>query len=61
MCGTSMAMLVAIRQLMAVGFVILSEILFDGTIGPVSMIIFGGGAISAIAYFIIAAMDAKSA
>ncbi len=40
MNGTSMAMMTAIRQLLAAGLVLISEILFDGTIVPVAALIF---------------------
>lgn len=39
MNGTAMAMMTAIRQLLASGLVILSEVMFDGTIVPVATII----------------------
>lgn len=53
MNGTSMAMMTAVRQLLAAGLVGLSEILFDGTIFPVAMIIFGYAAISTLCYAIL--------
>ena len=41
MNGTAMAMMTAIRQSLAAGLTILSEVMFDGTIVPVAMIICG--------------------
>ncbi len=41
MTGTAMAMNTALRQLSAMGLVMISEIMFDGTIVPVAMIICG--------------------
>ncbi|MBM3467943.1 MAG: multidrug effflux MFS transporter [Alphaproteobacteria bacterium] len=38
--GTAMAMMTGVRQLLAAGLVVISEILFDGTIAPVASIIF---------------------
>ncbi len=52
MNGTSMAMMTAIRQLLASGLVILSEIYFDGTLVPVAIIIFSYAAIATICYII---------
>jgi len=50
MNGTSMAMMTAVRQLMASGLVILSEILFDGTIIPIALIIFGYAVFATFCY-----------
>lgn len=52
MNGTSMAMMTAIRQLLASGLVVLSEIFFDGTLFPVALIIFSYAAISTMSYLI---------
>ena len=41
MTGTAMAMNTAIRQLSAMGLVMISEIIFDGTIIPIAMIVCG--------------------
>ncbi|MFN7038278.1 MAG: multidrug effflux MFS transporter [Alphaproteobacteria bacterium] len=53
MNGTAMAMMTAVRQLLASGLVILSEIYFDGTIVPVALIISAYGAVSVIFYIVI--------
>ena len=53
MNGTATAMMTAFRQLLAAGLVILSEILFDGTIVPVAMIIFGYAVVTTICYFLV--------
>ena len=50
MNGTSMSLTTAIRQLLTTGLVILSEILFDGTIVPVAMIICGYAVVCVICY-----------
>lgn len=50
--GTAMAMMTAIRQLLAAGLVILSEFLFDGTIAPIATIIMSYAAIATICYII---------
>ena len=50
MGGTSMAMLTAIRQLLAAGLVMASEIMFDGSIVPVAMIICGYVLICVVCY-----------
>jgi hypothetical protein len=38
--GMAIAMMTAVRQLLASGAVILSEVMFDGTITPIATIIF---------------------
>ncbi len=53
MNGTAMAIMTAIRQSLASGLVILSEIFFDGTIVPVAVIIFSYAAIAAVCYAIL--------
>ncbi len=53
MNGTSMAMMTAIRQLLASGLVVLSEIFFDGTLFPVALIIFSYATISTVCYIIL--------
>lgn len=53
MNGIAMATSTAIRQLLASGLVIVSEIFFDGTIMPVSTIIFFYAIIAAICYGIV--------
>lgn len=50
MNGTAMAMMTAVRQLLASSLVVLSEILFDGTIVPIAMIIFCYAAIATLCY-----------
>ena len=50
MIGTSMSMMIAIRQFLASGLVILSELFFDGTIIPVATIIFLYAVISTFCY-----------
>jgi DHA1 family bicyclomycin/chloramphenicol resistance-like MFS transporter len=50
MNGTSMAMMTAVRQSLASGLVILSEVMFDGTIVPVAVIIFIYAAFATICY-----------
>jgi DHA1 family bicyclomycin/chloramphenicol resistance-like MFS transporter len=50
MNGTAMAMMTAVRQLLASGLVVLSEILFDGSIVPIAMIIFIYAAIASFCY-----------
>jgi DHA1 family bicyclomycin/chloramphenicol resistance-like MFS transporter len=50
--GTAMAMMTAIRQLLAAGLVILSEVLFDGTIAPIATIIMSYAAIATAFYLI---------
>lgn len=50
--GTAMAMITAVRQLLAAVLVIMSEILFDGTIRPVAMIIGAYAFIAVASYFI---------
>jgi DHA1 family bicyclomycin/chloramphenicol resistance-like MFS transporter len=57
MNGTAMAMMTAIRQLLAAGLVLLSEILFDGTIVPVALIIFGYAIVTVICYAIVSYLD----
>lgn len=52
MNGTSMAMMTAIRQLLASGLVVLSEVFFDGTLLPVAIIIFSYAVISTLCYCI---------
>ncbi|MEI8295028.1 MAG: hypothetical protein WCG04_00695 [Alphaproteobacteria bacterium] len=51
--GTALAMMTAIRQLFACLLVILSELLFDGTIVPVAIIIFGCASIATACYAIL--------
>lgn len=51
--GTSMAMMVAIRQFLAFGLVIVSELFFDGTIIPVADIIFGYAVVAMVCYGVI--------
>lgn len=46
MNGTSMAMMTAVRQLLAGGLVVLSEVFFDGTLLPVAIIIFSYASIA---------------
>jgi DHA1 family bicyclomycin/chloramphenicol resistance-like MFS transporter len=58
--GTAMAMMTAVRQLLAAGLVIMSEILFDGTIKPVAMIIGIYALIAVISYFIAYYLTFKS-
>jgi hypothetical protein len=53
MSGTSMAMMTAIRQLLAAGLVILSQVLFDGTIVPVALIIFSYAVLATLCYLIV--------
>ncbi len=57
MKGTSSAMSTAIRQLLASGLVLISEIAFDGTIVPVAVIIFSYVCISLIWYALIQRND----
>lgn len=52
MNGTSMAMMTAVRQLLASGLVVLSEIFFDGTLVPVAIIIFSYASFSTVCYVI---------
>lgn len=59
MNGTSMAMMTAVRQLLASGLVILSEIFFDGTLVPVAVIIFSYAAISTLCYIIMILQQRK--
>jgi DHA1 family bicyclomycin/chloramphenicol resistance-like MFS transporter len=51
--GTAMAMMTAVRQLLACGLVLLSEVMFDGTILPVAIIIFGYAAFATACYLIL--------
>lgn len=53
MNGTSMAMMTAVRQLLAAGLVALSELFFDGTLLPVAMIIFSYAVIAIVCYLIL--------
>lgn len=57
--GTAMALMTAMRQLFAAGLVILSEILFDGTIAPVATIIMSYAAISVVCYIVLQATSPK--
>ena len=50
MNGTAMAMMTAVRQLLASGLVMLSELFFDGTIVPVAIIIFIYAMVSSVVY-----------
>lgn len=50
MNGAATAMMTAVRQLACAGFVILSEVVFDGTIVPVANIIFGFGMFATLCY-----------
>lgn len=52
MNGTSMAMMTAIRQLMAAGLVVLSEVFFNGSLVPVSLIIFCYAMFSTVCYLV---------
>ena len=52
MNGTALAMMTALRQLFAAGLVMCSELLFDGTIKPVALIIFSYAVISVACYFL---------
>jgi MFS transporter, DHA1 family, multidrug resistance protein len=52
MNGTAMAITTAIRQLLASGLVVLSEIFFDGTLLPVAIIIFSYAAFATLCYLI---------
>jgi hypothetical protein len=58
MNGTSMAMMTAIRELLAASLVIISELFFDGTIVPVALIIFGYAIVSVICYLLVCYCDA---
>jgi len=60
MNGTSMAMMTAVRQLLASGLVVLSEVFFDGTLLPVAIIIFSYAAISTCCYIIMCIQMRKS-
>lgn len=53
MNGTAMALSTAMRQLLASGLVIVSEIFFDGTIIPVAVIIFVYAVIAGFSYAIL--------
>jgi hypothetical protein len=53
MNGTAMAMMTAVRQLLASGLVMLSELFFDGTIIPVAIIIFVYAMVSSVVYLIL--------
>ena len=59
MAGSAMAMMTAIRQLLAAGLVVVSEILFDGTLKPVATIIGIYTIVAIIAYIINYFFDAK--
>jgi len=59
MNGTSMAMMTAIRQLLASGLVIVSEIFFDGTIAPVANVIMIYAIIAIIFYVIVSCSEVK--
>lgn len=50
--GTALAMMAAIRQLLAFGLIILSEIFFTGTILPVAVLIFSTTLLAVIAYLV---------
>jgi DHA1 family bicyclomycin/chloramphenicol resistance-like MFS transporter len=58
MKGTSSAMSTAIRQLLASGLVLVSEVAFNGTIVPVATIIFGYVCVAIIWYALIQRNDA---
>ena len=60
MNGTTLAMMTAIRQLLASGLVMLSELFFDGTIVPVATIIFVYAALSAVIYLVLCLRKADS-
>jgi DHA1 family bicyclomycin/chloramphenicol resistance-like MFS transporter len=53
MNGTALAMMTAIRQLLASGLVILSEIFFDGTIVPVAILVFLSTVVPTLAYLML--------
>ena len=53
MNGTSLAMMTAIRQFLAAGTVICSELFFDGTIVPVATIIFIYAIVCVICYWVV--------
>jgi DHA1 family bicyclomycin/chloramphenicol resistance-like MFS transporter len=59
MNGTSMAMMTSIRQLLASGLVILSQVLFDGTITPIANIIACYAIVSIICYIMVCYNDKK--
>jgi hypothetical protein len=59
MNGTSMGMLNSVRQLMAAGLVVISELMFHGTIVPVTQIIFALAVTCSVAYAIVCYGDAK--
>lgn len=59
MNGTAMAMMTAIRQLLASGLVIVSEVFFDGTIMPIANIIFVYAIISIICYVMASCGEVK--
>ncbi|MBX9805101.1 MAG: MFS transporter [Alphaproteobacteria bacterium] len=58
--GTSMAMTTAIRQFLAGGLVILSEVMFDGTIVPVATIIFGYAIVAALCFLILCSKSSNA-
>lgn len=58
MKGTAAAMQTAIRQLLAAGLVLVSEILFNGTIVPIAMILFSYICIATLWYVLM--QDTKS-
>ena len=60
MNGTSLAMMTAVRQLLASGLVILAELFFDGTIVPVAIIIFAYAIISTGTYLILCSKKYKA-
>jgi MFS transporter, DHA1 family, multidrug resistance protein len=53
MNGTALSVCTAFRQISTSGLVIISEIMFDGTIIPIAYIIFAYMALSLIGYFIL--------
>lgn len=48
--GTALAIMTALRQFFVSGLIIVSEVLFDGTIAPVATIIFGFGVLISLCY-----------
>jgi hypothetical protein len=59
MNGTAMGMRNSIRQVLASVSVLISELMFAGTIVPISQIIFALASISGLAYLIVCYSDRK--
>ena len=51
--GAAGAMMTAVRQILALGLVTISEVMFDGTIVPVAKIIFGYVIVATVLYVIV--------